>query len=93
MSTPLYPTPEVKLPGEILDAIKTSVYSFREQWGMMASYAISMGYIDKYDKELRRIAELAYVAGIASAKDLHSANAREPQPSETAEKSANPKSE
>ena len=80
----------MKLPGEVEDAIRTSVLWFREQWGMMASYAISMGYIDKYDKELRRIAELAYLTGIAKAKPE---TPQQPQPSESPEKSANTKSE
>lgn len=82
MSAPLYPTPEVILPAELEESIRHSVATFREQWGMMSAYAISMGYIDKYRTELHRIAELAYKTG-----------AREAQPSETAETSASPKSE
>jgi len=78
MNSPFFPKPEVppllKLPPALETALETSVKEFRKQWGMMLGYAESQGYILTYSKEIRRIAELGYLAGVEAEFKAQSAN-------------------
>lgn len=88
--SPFFPKPEtpalLKLPPELETVLHASVSEFRKQWGMMLGYAESQGYILNYAKEIRRIAELGYLAGVEAEHKAQSANGAKPEVSAEADK-------
>jgi hypothetical protein len=80
--SPFFPKPEksvmLQLPHALEMVLDTSVKEFRKQWGMMLGYAESQGYILNYSKEIRRIAELGYLAGVEAEHKAQSANGTKP---------------
>lgn len=50
----------VELPAPIRAEIETSVAEFSKRFGLMVEWARSQGWIEDYQRELKRVATFAY---------------------------------